>query len=564
MLVFSRIDIRADMSDFLPHGHTEAARLMVEELRTGSASGLLILGIEGATPEVLARISRDMTDALRSSQQFTFANNGARSLLTSPDQQLLLQYRYLLSPLTRPEAFSAETLRVDMGRLLRGLQSSAAPLFQQFGFADPTGAFLAIARDWIGGSKVRIVDGVWFAPERDRALILARARAGGLDIAGQEAANAAIHQAFTSASQGDARLLAAGPATFALQAANTMRADVHALSIMSALLVASLVLWRFRSPWVLGVIAIPVMLGVTAGALCVQLVFGFVHAVTIGFGMTMLGVTVDYPVLLVGHRKVGEAAPATLRRIGQAFTLAVITAALGLTGMLFSGFPGLSQLGCFAIGGVLVAAAATWWLLPILIVAVDLAPVASGESARLLRIERLRAWRIWCIGACAIAGVGLLAMGGPRLESNLSALSPVPEAALALDAELRGELGAPDAVSIALVRGRDAEAVLQNEEALLPVLDELAAERVLGGVEIAARYLPSAAAQRMRQASLPTPDVLADRIAAAQEGLPFRDGAFRKFVDDVGASRTMPPLRPSELTSPMIAARVQPLLFQRG
>ena len=43
----------------------------------------------------------------------------------------------------------------------------------------------------------------------------------------------------------------------------------------------------------------------------------------IGFGMTMLGVTVDYPVLLIGHRKQGEAASGTLRRIGQAFALAV-------------------------------------------------------------------------------------------------------------------------------------------------------------------------------------------------------------------------------------------------
>ena len=36
-------------------------------------------------------------------------------------------------------------------------------------------------------------------------------------------------------------------------------------------------------------------------------VFGFVHGIALGFGMTMLGVTVDYPVLLIGHRKAGRA-----------------------------------------------------------------------------------------------------------------------------------------------------------------------------------------------------------------------------------------------------------------
>ena len=86
-----------------------------------------------------------------------------------------------------------------------------------------------------------------------------------------------------------------------------MRGDVETLSIASTILVAALLLWRFRSPWVLGVIAVPVVLGIAAAALVVQIAFGFVHGVAVGFGMTMLGVTVDYPVLLVGHRKQGEA-----------------------------------------------------------------------------------------------------------------------------------------------------------------------------------------------------------------------------------------------------------------
>jgi predicted exporter len=169
------------------------------------------------------------------------------------------------------------------------------------------------------------VQGVWFAPERDRALILARTRAGGMDIAGQDAVYAAIRQAFAGAEPGNARLLTAGPAVFAREAAHDMRGDVETLSIASTILVAALLLWRFRSPWVLGVIAVPVVLGIAVAAFVVQIAFGFVHGVAVGFGMTMLGVTVDYPVLLVGHRKQGETAPATLRGIGQAFTLLEIT-----------------------------------------------------------------------------------------------------------------------------------------------------------------------------------------------------------------------------------------------
>ncbi len=563
-LVFRHIQIRSEMTDFLPRGRSDAARLMLEELRSGAATSLVILGIEGSPPDVLARISRDMTTALERSGQFVFVNNGGRDLLDSTDRQVLFSHRYLLSSTTTQDAFTVAALRDDMQRLLRGLQSSAAPLLQQFGATDLPGVFLAIARDWIGTSAVRSVEGVWFAPERDRALILARTRAGGMDIAGQDAANAAIRQAFAAAAPGKARLVAAGPAVFAREAAQVMRSDVQRLSIASTVLAAALLLWRFRSLWILGVIAVPVVLGVAAAAVVVQLVFGFVHAVAVGFGITMLGVTVDYPVLLVGHRKQGEVAQATLRRISQAFTLAVFTAALGLTGMLFSGFPGLSQLGCFSIVGVLVAAAVTRWLLPPLIVAADLAPIRTGDPRRLLRVERLRAWRVWAFGTCVLVGAGLSAMGGPHWERDLAALSPVPHAALALDAELRGEIGAPDPVAMALVQGNEAETVLRKEESLLPMLDSLTVRGVFGGVEIAARYLPSAATQLARRAALPPADVLAARVAAAQADLPFRAGAFQAFIGDVAASRSMAPLLPSDLTDGLIAARLQPLLFQRG
>jgi predicted exporter len=129
---------------------------------------------------------------------------------------------------------------------------------------------------------------------------------------------------------------------------------------------------------------------------------------------------------------------------------------------------------------------------------------------------------------------------------------------------LRNELGAPDPVSIALVQGDTAEAVLRKEESLLPMLDMLTAQGVVGGVEIAARYLPSVATQLGRRSNLPEPDELSMRVEEAQDGLPFRAGAFRPFIDDVTTSRTMAPLLLSDISDGLIAARLQPLLFPRG
>ena len=557
------VTLRTDMADFLPQGGTPPARLMLDQLRSGPATSLILIGIEGAPPVELARISRAMTAALDASGRFAFVG-GDQQGLDETDEQFLFAHRYLLSDVTMPAAFAVPALRQDFERLLQGLASSAAPVVEQFGLADPPGAFLAIARSWIGESGIRQVDGVWFAPHRDRALILCRSKVNGLDLAGQDAVAGAIATAFASARPGGARLLASGPAVFAREAARNIRSDISLISILSTVLIVGLLIWRFRSPLVIAAIAVPILLSISVAAAAVQLAFGFVHGIAFGFGMTMLGVTVDYPVLLVGHRKRGEAAGGTIRRIGPAFNLAAATAALGLLGMVFSGFPGLAQLGLFSVVVVLTAAAATRFLLPPLIVAADLAPVAAGEPSRTVRIEAVRAWRLWGLLPVAAAGAYLLAVGGPRFETALANLSPVPVRALALDAELRRELGAPDVGEVLVLQGQDAEAVLQQETALLPVLDRLQSEKIIAGAEIAARFLPSAATQLARRAALPAADALAANVAAAQAGLPFRSEAFRPFERAVAATRSMAPVTPADLAGPVIAARLAPLIFPRG
>jgi predicted exporter len=231
--------------------------------------------------------------------------------------------------------------------------------------------------------------------------------------------------------------------------------------------------------------------------------------------------------------------------------------------MLFTGFPGLAQLGCFSVVGILVAAAVTRFVLPGVIVSAELAPVAVNGTSLLIRLEQARRWRFWAGVACAAMAAVLLALGGPHWSGGLAALSPVPARTLALDAELRRELGAPDTGLLGLVRGRSADAVLRREEALVPVIDGLVSQGAIVGAEFAARYLPSTTLQRARQAGLPDAEALAASLAGAQKGMPYRPDAFRRFVDDVAASRTMAPLELADIKSPLIAARLDPLLLNR-
>ena len=559
LLVLSQITVRTDMTEFLPSGDTPAARLVLDEARSGAATGLILIGIEGADPAHLARISRAIAASLVQTKLFQLVAGGQDAVPQSAIDALFAR-RYLLADAD----WSEPALHTGLNALLRQLRGAAAPFAVQFGLADPPGAALHLLKTWAADSKVRDNDGAWFAPDRNRALLLARTKAGGMDVPAQEAASAAIETAFRAANPGPARLLVAGPAIFARDAARAIKGDVERISILSTLLVAALLWWRFRSPLVIAAIAAPVVASVAAAVAAVQLGFGAVHGVALGFGVTMLGISVDYPVLMLGHRKRGEPARHTRARIGRAFVLAVTTATLGLAAMTFSGFPGLVQLGVFSAVGLVVCAVLTWFGLPALIIAANLAPAASGDPAWLARVESLRRFRLLALIPVALAAAYLALRGGPDWQGDLAALSPVPEASRALDQELRAELGAPDAGQILLVRGPNPETVLQRQETLLPKLDRLTAEGALAGADAAARLLPSAAKQRERQARIPAEPTLHARLAAAAAGLPFRPDAFARFLDAAEATRAMPPLRLADLAGSPAAARLEPLLTQRG
>ncbi len=379
---------------------------------------------------------------------------------------------------------------------------------------------------------------------------------------------AAIRGAFAAAQDetgAGSRLTLTGPGAFSVEIGGRTRREATTIGTLDSLifvLILTLAYRSWRAPLLGG---LPLASGGLAGLAAVALAFDGVHGITVAFGFTLIGVAQDYPIHLLSHQRAGLSPYASARSLWPTLGTGVASTCIAYLTFLISGVEGLEQLAVFTITGLATAALSTRFLLPALL---DPVPRDTADSTRLTAAwTALSRWPritgpVYLGLMVAALAVALLAPGA-FWQNDLSRLTPVPPASLALDARLRDELGAPDVRYLIVLEGIDAESVLQASERLLPALAQLVSADALEGYDLAARYLPSAATQRARQALLPLPEPLRVALDEAVADSAFRSDAFDPFLADVERARIAPPLRPGDLAGTPLATRVGGLLLER-
>jgi predicted exporter len=562
-LVIATLHITTDLRSFMPPPRTPDQRLLMDQIGEGPGSRVLLLAIDGAPPARLAQLDRALADALRTNPQFEFVANGAFDLAALDPE--LLPYRWLLSPTLDRHALDAAFLGAALGERVEDLASPAASLLKPLLPRDPTLETRVLAERWSPPRPPHLRDGVWFS-SAGAALLLVETRAAGFDPAAQGAAIDALRGTFAALPDSAAATLAlSGPGWFTVSINARTRAEADRIGLVSTLGFVLLLLAAYRSLPTLLLVALPVASGALAGLAVLALGSGEVHGITLAFGFTLLGVAQEYPIRVLSHRRAGETALASVRALWPLLATAMVSAAIAYLAFLASGVAGLEQLAVFTIAGLTTAGLATRYLLPRVLPArfADAAatPGLARAAAALDRLPRPR-WLPWLLAALALAL--LWRAPGPTWQNDLAALTPVPPALLARDAQLRRELGAPDVRYLLVLRAADAEGVLRLSESLQPRVDALVRRGALDAVELPSRYLPSLATQRARQARLPDRATLEAALAEATRDLPFRHGLFEPFVDDVEHARALEPLTPAAFERSPLGARLSGMLVASG
>lgn len=556
----ARSRVIADLGAFLPPSATPNQQLLLEQMRSGVASRIILIALSGMDEERLAEASRAVAAKLRSSGLFASVQNGETEGLRA-DREAFMAYRYVLSPGGGLERFSAPALRKSLESALGELATQSGAALRSLLPRDPTGELRRIF-ERLPAAAPATRAGVWFSGDGARALLVAETLAGGFDAAAQEQAIEAVRKSLRDPGL---HLEISGAGVFAAASRAAIERDAWLLSVVSGTLVLLLMLRIYRRPQIVALCFVPVASGLVVGMAAVSLAFGNVHAITVGFGATLIGEAVDYPSYVCLNAEPGESLQRALARIWPTLRLAVITTALGGLTMLLSSFAGLAQLGLLSMTGVLAAGMVTRDVVPAL---AGPGPVTERAFAVAAPIEemtgQLRRFApvVWALAAAAAV---LLYVQSDRLwEDDLAAMNPVPERLKAADRELRRELGAPDVRHLLLVRAPSREAALERAEALEGRLDELVRRGVIRGYDLATRYVPSMAEQKRRLAALPEPSTLRSNLEKALDGLPFQRGVFEPFLHDVEESRRRGPLAATDLHGTVLGIKLETLVVPAG
>jgi predicted exporter len=300
----------------------------------------------------------------------------------------------------------------------------------------------------------------------------------------------------------DAQFLRAGVVLHAAAAARQAHDEMNLIGLGSLLGTFFLIGLVFQSARALKLIAVSLLSGAITALFAAFLIFERVHLITLVFGASLIGVAVDYAILVFAQH-LGNEEPVweRYRRLLPTLCMVLLTPALAYLALALTPFPGLKQMAVFAVCGIFGAWACVVCFYPYLLPKTLPLPGNANLMTRLL--ERWPRWcnngKTWGIVLCFAAVVvgGLVQL---RANDDIRSLFNGDATLMSEQLQVSRIMQLPSPAQMFLISAASPEALLQTEEALIERLRPLVAANKIGGYEAVTRWLPSEARQQAARA----------------------------------------------------------------
>ncbi len=471
-------NFKTDISAFFIAGDSAEEILLANEMQSGALSSRYIISISS---ESEAAVSSAFTSLFKSE----LANiegiidvwiPGKNTVPVPALQKLYASHASQIYSLD-PEAYlnkllTEKGLQSRAAMLKKLLLSPQASIIKKIALQDPLLLSLAGFESVRGQFKEVLIK-----DQRFQNLIL-QTEAAGLDIKRQKRIQKQIKELFSdlAAKQGRKYSLAmTGVPVFAVHTQQLMQGDITRVSIISSILITLLFILIFRSYKALFWTAFLMVAVVCSAVLVTQLVFGYVHGITLAVGSTLIGICIDYPIHALVHSQAvtAERRIDAISRIWPSMMLGGLTTLVGYVALGFSGYPGFQQIAVYAGTGILVSLLLTRYILP--------AFLGNEKTSRpkLVFAERwigfcLRYRLLLAIFVVLLLGLAWSNFSKLRWIEDMQQLTPELDQLKENDRMIRSRmLSSIEPGRFVLVSGIDIESALQKAERAYQKLDAL-------------------------------------------------------------------------------------------
>lgn len=286
-----------------------------------------------------------------------------------------------------------------------------------------------------------------------------------------------VDNARQQVTQGHGQMLAASGLLYAADGQRQATREITWVGGGATAGILLLLLLAFRR-WRVLLAFVPVLVGMLFGAVACVALFGHMHVMTLVLGSSLIGVAVDYPLHYLSKSwtlKPWKSWPA-LRVTLPGLSLSLATSCIGYLALAWTPFPALTQIAVFSAAGLVGAYLTAVCLLPALFNNVELRPAdwPLRLSQRLLACREALLRHIgtpWLLALLLLFCVGGLWHLTTRNDIRQWISAP-PQ--LTQEAQSIARItGFQPTSQFFLVRGKDAQQLLERETALSQRLDQL-------------------------------------------------------------------------------------------